>query len=60
MKLSGVGALITSPTRELAQQIFEVLKPLAQASELSIGALMGGSKNISSKIKHLSKEGKRR
>lgn len=41
---SGVGALIISPTRELAQQIAAVLKPLAEAFGFSSITVTGGTK----------------
>ena len=53
-----MGALIISPTRELAQQTLEVLKPLAQVNNLSVGSLMGGTKNIASKLRQLNSVGK--
>ncbi|KAK8730732.1 hypothetical protein OTU49_007896 [Cherax quadricarinatus] len=43
-ELHGVGALIISPTRELAQQISLVLKPLADVHEFSTLTLIGGTK----------------
>jgi superfamily II DNA/RNA helicase len=36
-------ALVLAPTRELAQQIVEQLKPLAQARALSVAAVYGGA-----------------
>ncbi|KAG7163720.1 ATP-dependent RNA helicase HAS1-like, partial [Homarus americanus] len=43
-KSHGVGALIITPTRELAQQIALVLKPLANAHGFSSLTLIGGTK----------------
>ncbi|XP_071542145.1 uncharacterized protein [Panulirus ornatus] len=43
-KSHGVGALIISPTRELAQQIALVLQPLAEAHGFSSQTLTGGTK----------------
>lgn len=43
-KLAGVGALVISPTRELALQIAQVLKPLAEAHDFSSLTLIGGKK----------------
>ncbi|KAJ3305986.1 ATP-dependent RNA helicase dbp4 [Blyttiomyces sp. JEL0837] len=40
--LDGVGALIISPTRELALQIFEVLKKVGRFYSFSAGLLIGG------------------
>lgn len=44
-KLDGLGALIISPTRELALQIFQELKKVGQKQDLSAGLLIGG-KNV--------------
>ncbi|TPX48768.1 hypothetical protein SeMB42_g00335 [Synchytrium endobioticum] len=41
-KFDGVGALIISPTRELALQIFEVLRKVGRFHTLSAGLLIGG------------------
>lgn len=43
-KSHGVGALVISPTRELALQIAQVLKPLAEAHDFSSLTLIGGKK----------------
>ncbi|KAI9208340.1 P-loop containing nucleoside triphosphate hydrolase protein [Polychytrium aggregatum] len=40
--MDGVGALIISPTRELAMQIFEVLRKAGQFHNFSAGLLIGG------------------
>ncbi|KAJ3396846.1 ATP-dependent RNA helicase dbp4 [Lobulomyces angularis] len=40
--LDGLGALIVSPTRELAIQIFEVLKRVGKFHSFSAGLLIGG------------------
>lgn len=40
--LYGVGAVVISPTRELALQIFEVLKRVGKYHNLSAGAITGG------------------
>ena len=37
------GALILVPTRELAQQVADTIKPLAQARELQVAAFYGGT-----------------
>jgi ATP-dependent RNA helicase DDX10/DBP4 len=42
----GVGALIMSPTRELAMQIFNVLNKIGCKSGLSAGLLIGGRSNV--------------
>ncbi|TPX33592.1 hypothetical protein SmJEL517_g03528 [Synchytrium microbalum] len=41
-KYDGVGALIISPTRELALQIFEVLRRVGRFHNFSAGLLIGG------------------
>mmetsp|Transcript_9415 Transcript_9415/g.17118 ORF Transcript_9415/g.17118 Transcript_9415/m.17118 type:complete len:786 (+) Transcript_9415:50-2407(+) len=38
----GVGAIVLSPTRELAGQIFAVLRKIGQYHSFSLGLLMGG------------------
>lgn len=38
----GLGALIISPTRELAVQIFEVLRKIGKAHVFSAGLIIGG------------------
>ncbi|KAI9032099.1 P-loop containing nucleoside triphosphate hydrolase protein [Hyaloraphidium curvatum] len=43
--LDGVGALVISPTRELALQIFEVLRAVGRHHTFSAGLLIGG-KNL--------------
>ncbi|KAF8244216.1 DEAD-domain-containing protein, partial [Wilcoxina mikolae CBS 423.85] len=42
--LDGVGALIISPTRELATQIFEVLRKVGREHTFSAGLVIGGKK----------------
>lgn len=44
-KLDGLGALVISPTRELAMQIFEELKKIGKPHDFSAGLLIGG-KNV--------------
>lgn len=41
-KLSGIGAIIISPTRDLAAQTFEVLKKLIKDTDISAGLITGG------------------
>jgi ATP-dependent RNA helicase DDX10/DBP4 len=43
--MDGVGAIIISPTRELAYQIFETLKKVGSCHEFSSGLIIGG-KNL--------------
>jgi ATP-dependent RNA helicase DDX10/DBP4 len=40
--LDGLGGLVICPTRELAMQVFEVLKTINEYHELSIGLIIGG------------------
>ncbi|KAL3133940.1 hypothetical protein ABBQ32_008387 [Trebouxia sp. C0010 RCD-2024] len=42
--LDGLGALIISPTRELAMQIFDELRKMGKKHEFSAGLLIGGKK----------------
>ena len=44
-RLDGLGALIISPTRELAMQIFHELRKVGARHDLSAGLLIGG-KNV--------------
>ena len=41
-RLDGLGALIISPTRELAMQIFDELRKVGAKHDLSAGLLIGG------------------
>ncbi|GBF94447.1 ATP-dependent RNA helicase [Raphidocelis subcapitata] len=43
-KLDGLGALVLTPTRELAVQIFDELVKVGRRHELSAGLLIGGKK----------------
>jgi len=43
--LDGLGALVISPTRELALQIFNELRKVGRRHEFSAGLLIGG-KNV--------------
>ena len=40
--MDGLGALIISPTRELAMQIFQVLRNIGVKHDLSAGLVIGG------------------
>jgi hypothetical protein len=44
-KPDGLGALVISPTRELAMQIFDELRKVGAKHDLSAGLLIGG-KNV--------------
>nr|CAI5823304.1 unnamed protein product [Callosobruchus analis] len=41
-KLDGVGAIVITPTRELAYQIFETLRKVGQHHDFSAGLIIGG------------------
>lgn len=41
-KLDGVGALVITPTRELAYQIFETLRRIGEHHDFSAGLIIGG------------------
>ncbi|MFS8631163.1 MAG: DEAD/DEAH box helicase, partial [Bacillales bacterium] len=45
-KWDGLGALIIAPARELALQIFEVLRTFAKYHCYSAGLVVGGNKNF--------------
>ncbi len=42
--MDGLGALIISPTRELAYQTFEVLRKVGKFHDFSAGLIIGGKK----------------
>lgn len=42
----GVGSIIISPTRELADQLFDVLKAVGKYHNFSAGLLIGGRKDV--------------
>ncbi|KAL5735979.1 hypothetical protein ACOSQ2_030767 [Xanthoceras sorbifolium] len=42
----GVGSIIISPTRELADQLFDVLKTVGKHHNFSAGLLIGGRKDV--------------
>ncbi|KAK1582042.1 hypothetical protein Q3G72_011317 [Acer saccharum] len=42
----GVGSIIISPTRELAHQLFDVLKAVGKQHNFSAGLLIGGRKDL--------------
>jgi ATP-dependent RNA helicase DDX10/DBP4 len=50
--MDGLGALIISPTRELALQIFEVLRAVGKHHGLSAGLVIGG-KDLESEQSHI-------
>ncbi|XP_073955348.1 probable ATP-dependent RNA helicase DDX10 [Choristoneura fumiferana] len=41
-RMEGVGALVISPTRELAYQIFQTLRKIGQLHDFSAGLIIGG------------------
>ncbi|KAK3688091.1 P-loop containing nucleoside triphosphate hydrolase protein [Podospora appendiculata] len=51
-ELDGLGALIISPTRELAVQIFEVLRKIGRKHSFSAGLVIGG-KNLKEEAERL-------
>ncbi|KAJ3148804.1 ATP-dependent RNA helicase dbp4 [Geranomyces michiganensis] len=53
-QMDGVGALVISPTRELALQIFEVLKKVGKLHSFSAGLLIGG-KDLKAEQERVSK-----
>ncbi|KAG2489867.1 hypothetical protein HYH03_011669 [Edaphochlamys debaryana] len=52
--LDGLGALVLTPTRELAVQIFEELKKVGAFHDLSAGLLIGG-KNVADEASRLTR-----
>lgn len=44
--IDGVGAIIISPTRELAVQIFDELRKVGKHHSISAGLLIGGRKGV--------------
>lgn len=49
----GVGCIIMSPTRELAGQLFEVLKSVGKHHGFSAGLLIGGRKDVDAEKEHV-------
>ncbi|XAR56682.1 RNA helicase [Bertholletia excelsa] len=49
----GVGCIIISPTRELACQLFEVLKSVGKHHTFSAGLLIGGRKDVDTEKEHV-------
>lgn len=49
----GVGCIIMSPTRELAGQLFEVLKSVGKHHGFSAGLLIGGRKDVDTEKEHV-------
>ena len=43
--MDGLGALVITPTRELAYQIFEVLRKVGRFHDFSAGLVIGGKVN---------------
>jgi ATP-dependent RNA helicase DDX10/DBP4 len=52
-KQDGLGALILSPSRELALQIFEVLRTVGKYHTFSAGLVVGGVKNFEEEKQHI-------
>ena len=51
--MDGPGAIVLSPTRELAVQIFEVLRDVGAYHQLSAGLLVGGKKEFYTEQRHV-------
>lgn len=49
----GVGGIIISPTRELAGQLFDVLKTVGKFHNFSAGLLIGGRKEVEMEKEHV-------
>lgn len=49
----GVGCIILSPTRELASQLFDVLKKVGRYHGFSAGLLIGGRKGVGEEKEHV-------
>ncbi|KAK6946892.1 DEAD/DEAH box helicase domain [Dillenia turbinata] len=49
----GVGCIIISPTRELADQIFDVLRIVGKHHAFSAGLLIGGRKDVDTEKQHV-------
>lgn len=49
----GVGSIIISPTRELACQLFDVLKIVGKHHNFSAGLLIGGRKDVDMEKEHV-------
>lgn len=49
----GPGAIVLSPTRELAMQIFEVLRQVGAHHQLSAGLLVGGKREFYTEQRHV-------
>ncbi|KAJ9672107.1 hypothetical protein PVL29_025664 [Vitis rotundifolia] len=49
----GVGSIIISPTRELAGQLFDVLKSVGKLHSFSAGLLIGGRKDVGMEKEHV-------
>ena len=49
----GVGSIILSPTRELANQTFDVLRSVGRHHNFSAGLLIGGHKDVDMEKEHV-------
>ncbi|XVF03886.1 hypothetical protein REPUB_Repub05bG0031800 [Reevesia pubescens] len=49
----GVGSIIISPTRELAGQLFDVLRTVGKHHNFSAGLLIGGRKGVDTEKEHV-------
>ena len=50
-----MGSIIISPTRELAGQLFDVLKTVGKRHNFSAGLLIGGRKDIDTEKEHVNR-----
>ena len=57
LKMTDIGALILTPTRELGQQIGEVLKHLTEPTKLSQGLFVGGGGSIEASVQLFNRTG---
>lgn len=53
--LDGCGAIVLSPTRELAIQIFDVLRQVGSYHSLTVGLIVGGRKEFFLEQRHIGK-----
>lgn len=53
--LDGLGALVLAPTRELALQIFDVLRAVGKHHTFSAGLLIGGKREFQEEQKQVTR-----
>ncbi|MDR3582247.1 MAG: DEAD/DEAH box helicase [Candidatus Pacebacteria bacterium] len=54
-ELDGLGGLVLVPTRELAQQVFDVLRAIGRHHTFSAGVVMGGNKGVEQEKERVNK-----